>query len=492
MLCITFTLFGKPINKGFMNIKNEIKKLEKLKKNMPDLIIRNISIGTFKNIYIIVFQTLTSDNKVNDFVLKYFSNKDLFNNKTTIKKSIENYIPTINYKEINKSSEIMNYLLNGFTVVLSATLCAAFETKATIDRAIAESTSEPSIRGPKDSFNENYNMNIGLIRRRIKNDKLYIKEFVLGKETKTKVGVMYIDDISEHDMINEVCDKISKIKNDSILDSYYIKELIKKENKTLFPTISSKEKPDEICLALLKGKVAIIVENSPNVLIIPSFFIDFFHNSEDYYEKSFYSSFIRVIRMIAFVFAIFLPAFYIALTTIDQQILPTSLLINFASQRQGVPFPAVIEAFILTLTFELLYEGDARTPPSRGASISILGALVLGDAAVNAGLVSPIMVIIVSLSAISSLLFAFVDLHGAIRFWRYLSMILSSIFGIIGFIVSLALMLLNLCSIKSFGKPYLIPFVPFYKKEALNDSIFRKTLNKMSHKKRYLTKENEI
>ncbi len=473
-----------------MDIIKEIKKLEKLKTNMPDLIIRDISIGAFKNVYVLAFQTLTSDTKVNDFILKYFSNKDLINNKTNIKKSIENYVPTINYIEITKSDEIMHYLLNGFTVILSKNLCGAFETKAQIDRPISESTSEPSIRGPKDSFNENYNMNVGLIRRRIKNDKLYIKEYTLGSETKTKIGIMYIDDISEHDLVNEVCNKVSKIKNDSILDSYYIKELMKKENKTLFPSISSKEKPDEICLALLKGKIAIIVDNSPNVLIIPTFFIDFFHNSEDYYEKSFYASFIRIIRIIAFLFSIFLPAFYLALTTIDQQILPTNLLINFASQRQGVPFPAVIEAFILTLTFEILYEGDARTPPSRGASISILGALILGDAAVSAGLVSPIMVIVVALSAISSLLFAFVDLHGAIRFWRYLSMILSSIFGLIGFIVSFSLMILNLCSIKSFGKPYLIPLVPFYKKEAESDSLFRKSINKMTHKKTYLTKEN--
>ena len=474
-----------------MNIKNEIKNLKELKKKMPDLIIRKISVGSFNSVHVITYQTLSSEDKVNEFILKFFSDKNLFQNKTNIKKDISNFIPAVNYKEITKSEEIMEYLLNGFTVVLSNTLCGAFETKAKIDRAITESTSEPSIKGPKDSFNENYNMTVGLIRRRLKSDKLYIKEYKLGTNTQTKIGVMYMDNIIEKDLIKEVCDKVSKIESDSIIDSYYIKELIKKENKTLFPTISSKEKPDEISIALLKGKAVIIVENSPDVLVVPTFFIDFFHNSEDYYEKAFYSSFIRVIRVIAYLLAIFLPAFYLAITTIDQQVLPTNLLINFASQRQGVPFPAIIEALILTLTFEILYEGDARTPPSRGASISILGALVLGDAAVNAGLVSPIMVIVIALSAICSLLFVFVDLHGSIRFWRYLSMILSAIFGIIGFIVSVSLMLLNLCGIKSFGKPYLIPLVPFYKKEAQSDSIFRKKIGKVKFQKSYLTKESE-
>ncbi len=474
-----------------MNIEKEIKKLYEFKEKMPDLIIRKISVGALSSVYILAYQTLTNDAKVNDFVLKYFSNKNFFKDNTKIKKAISNFIPTINFKEITKSEEIFEYLLNGFTVVLSSKLCGAFETKALIDRPISESSTNPSIRGPKDSFNENYNMNIGLIRRRIKNENLFIKEYIIGAETKTKVGILYMDNIVEKDLLNEVCNKINNINCEGILDSYYIKEFIRKENKTLFTTIGSREKPDEISLALLKGKIAVLVENSPNILIIPTFFIDYFQNGEDYYQKSFYTSFVRIIRLMAFMLAIFLPAFYLAVTTIDQQILPTSLLMNFASQRQDVPFPAFLEALILIITFEILYEGDARTPTSQGTSLSVLGALILGDAAVKAGLVSPIMVIVTAISAISSLLFISLDLQGPIRFWKYISLLISSIFGLIGFIISVSLMLVNLCSIKSFGKPFLIPFVPFYKKEAKTDSIIKKPENKINIKKTYLTSENE-
>lgn len=463
-----------------MDINEEINKLYDTKKHMPDLIIRKIKTSFFKYIYIVASASLCSDDKINEFILKFYSKKNS-NIKIT---------PAINYNKINKHEEIMFYILNGFTVVLSSQICMAFETRASIDRAIAESSSDPSVKGPKDSLNENYNMNLGLIRRRIKSEKLYLDEYYIGEKTKTKVGILYMNDIVSKDLVNEVKTKINTIKTDLILDSYYIKELIKKENNTLFPTIQSKEKPDALSLSLLEGKIVVLVENSPNALIIPTFFIDFFRNSEDYYQKPFYVSFARIIRLIAFFISILLPAFYIALTTIDEQILPTSLLINFASQREGVPFPSVIEALLLVITFEILYEGDARTPTSRGTSLSVLGALVLGDAAVNAGLVSPIMVIVVALSSISSLLFTYDDMQGAIRFWRYISMILSSFFGIIGFIVGFSLLLINLCSIKSFGKPYLIPIVPFYKKEALSDSIFKKSFKNLKIKKAYLTNKN--
>ncbi len=474
-----------------MNIKNEIKKLENIKVHMPDLIIRKLNVGVFKYVYIVTCQTLSSEDKVNDFVLKYFSNKSIFKGITNVKKDITNFIPSVNIKEINTSEDIMFYILNGFTVILSEHVCAAFETKAQIDRAITESSSEPAVKGPKDSFNENFQMNVGLIRRRIKSENLYLKEMYIGDITSTKVGILYMNDIAQADMVHEVTEKIEKIKTDQILDSYYIKELMKKENKTLFPIVSSKEKPDEIALALLKGKICVVVENSPNVLIIPTLFVEFIHNGEDYYQKPFYVTFVRIIRILAFFICILLPGFYIALTTVDQQILPTSLLINFATQRDGVPFPAVLEAFILMITFEILYEGDARTPTSKGTSLSIVGALVLGDAAVNAGLVSPIMVIVIAISAISSLLFMYVDMQASIRFWRYLIMGLSAVFGLIGFIVGSSLILIDLCNIKSFGKPYLMPMVPFYKKEAFSDAIFKKSVGKIKMKKTYFTREGE-
>lgn len=475
-----------------MNTKNIIEELQELKSHFPDLIIKKIKIGIFKHVYIITTDSVSSGDRVNDFILKYWSNKSLikksFNN---IKEDISNYIPSINMKEVKNKDDILYFIYNGFSVILAdgEEKGMAFETRAEIDRGVTESTSEPNIKGPKDSFTENYQKNVGLIRKRIKSENLYLDEVTLGKETKTKAGLFYMSNIAEEDLVNEIKEKLKEIDIDGVLDNGYVKELIRKENNTLFPTILSTEKPDNVCKNILDGKVVLVLENAPSVLIFPTFFIDFFKNQEDLNHKPFFASFIRFIRMIAFWLAIIMPAFYIALTTYDQEMIPTPLLINFAIQREGVPFPAIIEALILLIAFEILNEGSSRTPSSRTTSLSILGALVLGEAAVSAGIISPIMVIVVALTSICSLLFSYLDLQAVIRFWRYLLMIFTSFFGMIGLLIGVCFLLVNMCSIKSFGKPYLMPFTPFYK-DSITSSIFRFPISMLNKRDKYLTDKN--
>ena len=265
------------------------------------------------------------------------------------------------------------------------------------------------------------------------------------------------------------------------MDTYYIKELIRKENNSVFPTIKSTEKPDTICKCLTEGKICILSENSNNVLIIPTFFIDYFYSNEDNYQKKIFAFFVKFIRLLALFITIFAPSIYLSLITYDQQMLPTNLLINFSLQRSGVPFPALVESFLLMFTFELLYEADALTPTSRGTSLSILGALVLGDAAVSAGIVSPIMVIVVAVTAICSIFFTYQDFQSFIRLYRYLLMFLSSVFGIIGILFGFIFLITNLCNIKSFGKPFLIPFAPVInksKKMLINNGLLTQNTNK--------------
>ncbi len=300
-----------------------------------------------------------------------------------------------------------------------------------------------------------------------------------------------MDNICEIELVNEVKNKLENIDIDGVFDVNNFKSFLNKDVKTLFPTILYTEKPDDTCRFLLEGRVIVTMDNSPSALVAPTFFIDFFQNSEDYYHKPFFASFMRVIRLISFFLAIITPALFIAIITYDQEIIPVSLLINFAEQRNNVPFPVIIEAFILMFTFELLYEGDARTPANRGTSLSILGALILGDAAVQAGLISPIMVIIVSVSAISSLIFIYYDMQGSIRFWRYLLMVFSALFGIVGFIVGLLLLLINLCSITTFGKPYTLPMMPF-KLEEQKNAILRSDITKIKKRPSYITKKNIV
>ena len=441
--------------------------IQSKKEYMPDLQIKEISFSLSK-LFIINIQTVCDSSLTNKYILEYLSKRSLLKNEiiSSLKKDITNYIPSISFIEIDKK-EVMNYLFNGFTILIYKEEIIAFETRASLDRAISEPTSEPTIKGPKDSFNENYNMNIGLIRRRIKTENLHIKELTLGNVTKTKIGILYLDNLVDKELLNDVIKKLESIETDKILDTYYIKELIKEENKTIIPTIKSTEKPDNVSKNLTEGKICIISENSNNVLIIPTFFVDYFYNNEDNYQKKVFVYFVKFIRILALLITIFAPCIYLSLITYDQQMLPTDLLINFSLQRAGVPFPALIEAFLLMITFELLYEADALTPTTRGTSLSILGALVLGDAAVSAGIVSPIMVIVVAITAISSIFFSYQDFQSSIRLYRYLMMILACFFGLVGIMFGFLFILTKLCSIKSFNRPYFISFDIYKRRKTL-------------------------
>lgn len=472
-----------------MKTKDILKELKELQEKQPDLIIRDIKIGMFKHAYIIVNQSVSSGDRVNDFVLKYFSSKNIFGSNVlkNLRKRIEENIPSINYVPVNNREKLLELIYSGFTIVIYDNEFSAYETRGELDRGVNIPQSEPVVRGPKDSFTENYNANLGLVRKRIKSNHLVLNELTIGRETKSKVGILYMDNICEDELVESVKSSLESIDIDGIMDVNNFKSFIEQKNVTFFPTVLYTEKPDDACRYLLEGRVIVTMDNSPSVLIAPTFFMDFFQNSEDYYHKPFFATFMRVVRFFSFFLAILTPAFFVAIITYDQEIIPVSLLINFAEQRNSVPFPVIIEAFLLMFTFELLYEGDARTPANRGTSLSILGALVLGDAAVNAGLVSPVMVIVVSVSAISSLVFIYYDMQGSIRFWRYLLMILAALFGIVGFVMGLMLLLINLCSIKTFGKPYTLPMMPFVK-EAQDNALFKTEISKMKKRPSYLTK----
>ena len=335
----------------------------------------------------------------------------------------------------------------------------AVETKKNLSRNISEPTIEQTINGPKDSLNEDYMTNIGLIRKRIKDESLTMIEKKVGKKSKTKVNIMYLDDIAENSLVNEIIKKIDNLDLDYVLDSSFISQSIISSNN-VFPLAETSERPDLICMSLLEGKVCLIVENSPFAIIIPTFFVDLFRSPEDYYQSPKNVTFTKLIRLLAFYIAIILPAFYIAITTFNHETIPITLIINFAAQRNGVPFPTFIEALGMIIIFEILRESDLRMPSVSGNAISILGAIVLGDAAVSAGIVSPIMVIIIAISSICSLMFSNVAMVNAIRLWKIIFLIFASFLGIVGLVFASFLFIIIISSLKSFGKPYLYPVAP--------------------------------
>lgn len=432
--------------------------LERIKKDL--VMINDLVIKEIKNkeniIQVISIDTIVNSTNINDFILRCITK----NNQSDITNYLINNLPCNNVKKINNYDEIISLLMNAFTIILINNQdILAVETIGHLERGISSSEYEKSISGPKDSFIEHFNTNVGLIRKRIKNPYLKLESLNIGKYTNTKVGIMYIDTIYKPEIKERIINKLKKINLDGIIDSAYLKKYLSKSH-SLFPTIKNTERPDLASQALLEGKIIIITDNSPDILILPSFFIDYFHTSDDYYQKHFNITFIRIIRLFAFLIAILFPAYYIAITTFNVDFIPINLLVNFIAQRSNVPFPAFIEALFMIITFEILRESDMRIPSSQGTAISILGGLVLGDAAVSAGIISPIMIIVIAISAISGLLFQSMEVVNAIRFWRFILIILASLLGLYGIFIGILLIIINLSDTQSLDSDYLYPFAP--------------------------------
>lgn len=465
-----------------------IKKLKKETNELSDIIYREKIINKTK-VYIIYNEPLTSSDKISDFIIrslnnistKKFHQKDLF-------QIITNDISNFKYSLIDNYNTLCFYLHRGFTVILieGEKKGIVLETKGDIRRGIPTPETEFSIRGAKDAFIEDYQTNIGLIKKRIKTNDLWIENVTIGKYTSTQVGLLSIKGVVKQELVDIVLKKLKKIDIDGIISSDYIKNLIEKENKNSFPTILTTERPDLVCKSLLEGKIVIIVDNSPYALVIPALFDDFFKTPEDVYGKSMNVTFTRIIKYMAFFISLLTPALYIAITTYNQEMIPTDLLVSFANQREGVPFPAFIEAIIMMISFEILRESDLRVPSSSGSALSIVGALILGDAAVSAGIVSPIMIIVIAITAISSLPFSELEFINGIRWYRLLFMIGGAYLGIIGIVIVLILFLTKVTSTKSFGKPYLMPFSPL-NITGLKNSIIRLPINKLNKRKSYLS-----
>lgn len=420
-----------------------IEKIKKIYKNNSDLLVKNLN-NDYKVIY---FQSLCSEEKIND----YITGPILLKNKISAPNTIQ-----ITYKDIT------NYLSNGFIIVFyKDTLVYAAEAKKDLSRGINTPESEPSVNGPKDSLTESIEINLGLIKRRIKDQDLKIIKRSIGKYTNTLTNIIYLDKLVDKDILNQIIKEIDNIKENEIMDSGNLSKYLQRNSNSDFPTILLSERPDEISNSLVDGKIIILVDNSPYALILPSFFTDFINPITDKYLKPLQNNFIKLIRYMCLVIAIVEPAYYIATINYNQETIPTSLLNNFIKQRSGVPFPSIFEAIIMLIIYEILRESDSRFPSKYGSTISILGALILGEAAVKAGIVSPIMIITIAISYIASLVFNDPDFNNEIRIYRFLFLISAALLGLYGILLIFLFMLIRLCSYNSFNKSYLTPLSPF-------------------------------
>lgn len=463
-----------------------INKLKEETNNSSYIVYREKYINNIK-IDIIYNEVLTDQDKISNFIYRSLDHiEKIYQEKELLYDVIKNNISNIKIKEINNYQDICKYLNNGFVILLiEDDYSLALEVKKNLTRSIEKPMTETTIRGAMDSFTENIETNIGLIKRRLKTNKLWNEDMELGKYTKNKISILTIKGLTDSKIKDNIINKLNSLEIDGVTDAGTLKHLIENETKTIFPTSITTERPDKVVSSLLRGKTVIIIDNCPFVLIMPIDINDFFLSQDDKDSNYINNSLTRILRYLAFFITILTPGIYIALTTFNQEMIPLELLTSFASQRSTVPFPAFFEALLMFISFEILRESDYRIPNVSNSALSIVGALILGEAAVNAGIVSPIMIIIVAITAISALVIVEPELSNAIKWYRILFMLGGTTIGIFGIFIVFIIFTTNLCSINSYGKSFTMPFTPI--DSDIKNSIIKFPLLKRNKRNKYLT-----
>jgi len=348
-------------------------------------------------------------------------------------------------------------------------------------RPVMEPTSERIVRGPRDGFNELFKSNIALVRRRIKSPYLRVKYARVGRRTQTDIAIMFEEALADPALVTEVYRRMQFMDVDGILDSGYIEQYIEDSPYSPFPQVQHTERPDRVAAALLEGRVAILVDGTPFAIMVPATLSNFLPTPEDHYERWLLMTGVRVIRTVSLFVGILLPALYVAITTFHHEMIPRQLVLTITAARVGVPFPAMVEALVMEVTFELLREGGIRVPGPIGPTIGIVGGIIIGQAAVVAGLVSPIMVVVVAVTAIGSFAVPSFNVGLALRLLRFPLILFAGAFGLYGVMAGVIIILMHVVSLKSFGVPYLAPIAPS-NSQALKDTIVRAPLWSLTHR----------
>ncbi|MCR8849260.1 spore germination protein [Rossellomorea sp. SC111] len=450
------------------SLSNNLEIIRRKTGHSSDVIVRHLNMGKNSDIEtaIVYVEGIVDNQSIQEFLLQSMmkdDHKEELNEQDALDLISDDMMTVGNVSSFDTWDDLFSSLMAGDTLVLVDGIGKALSacTKGGEQRSISESTTQMVVRGPKGAFTESIWTNTAMIRRIIKTPDLWMETLKVGRITKTDVTLMYIQGIANDQVIEEIRQRIKKIDIDSILESGYIEQLIEDQTMTPFPTIFNTERPDVVAGNLLEGRIAIFVDGTPFVLIAPALFIQFFQSAEDYYSRFDIATSIRLLRILMFTISLIAPASFVAVTTFHQEMVPTTLIVAIAAQREAVPFPAFVEALLMEITFEILREAGIRLPKAIGSAVSIVGALVIGQAAVQASIVSPAMVIIVSITAIASFATPSFDMAISARLIRFLFMIGAATFGFYGMILIFLMMVVHLCSLRSFGVPYMAPFAPF-------------------------------
>ena len=446
-----------------------------------DIILREFTLKVNQQSYkalIICIDGMINSELVNNFLLRPLmegisnNNTKQFNcNGVKIKKTkkinlleyiYNNLIPQNSIKKINTLDDLIISVNAGNCALLVDTLDIAFvvEVKGYKVREISPPKNEIVVRGSQEAFVENLRTNTSILRRLINSEHLIIENSTVGKVSKTSVAICYLKNIANSELINEVKYRINNLDVDYIISSGQLEQLIQDNSNIAFPQLIATERADKAAVHLLEGRVVVIVNGSPYVLIMPGVFLDFLSSPEDMNLKHQYSNLLKIIRFFATIITLLLPGIYVAITNYHTELLPTELLFTIAASRNSVPFPTIIEILIMEISFELIREAGLRVPTPFGSTIGIIGALILGESAVSANLVSPVLIIVVALTGLCSFTIPDFSLSFSFRIFRFLYVLLGFLCGFLGIVIGLFVQLAVLVNLKSFGSPYLAPYVP--------------------------------
>lgn len=359
---------------------------------------------------------------------------------------------------------------------------------------VTESDSEKVVRGSNEGFSDSVKLNTALLRRRIRSSQLKVRELKVGVRSKTNADIVFMEDLAYPSLVKEIEKRLKAYEIDGVLDSGILEQLAEEKWYSPFPEFQTTQRPDRAAMAILEGRVVVISDNSPIALILPTDMNSFLKTTDDYYNRFEVASFARLIRYVAAFFSMTLPGLYLAVTNFHTQILPTSLLLSFWENRIGVPFPEVIEVILMELSFELLREAGIRLPGALGNTIGIVGGLIIGQAAVDANLVSPIVVIVVAFTALCSFAVPNEEFAFSFRILKFYMIVLSAWLGYFGFLVGILTVLIHVTRLRSFGIPYMTPFVgaELNNYADMGDSIIRKPLRKLTKRPVYAQKGQKI
>lgn len=452
------------------DIQENIDRLKDMLNHCSDAVIREFAFGKEKPVrcVLLYFDGLSNKVEIEANLLKSLQlelemTEDITLDAEHLVQQIQDRVLSLaELKPLNTLDEVCHQISSGDSVLLLDGYKQGLVsgTRSWQTRSVATPDTELVVHGPKEGFNETLRINTAMLRRRLKSNQFKIESMVLGRVTQTDVVICYIENIAPENLVNEVRERLSHIDIDGVLDTGYLEEFIADTRMTIFSQVEYTEKPDRVSAHLLEGRICILVDGSPMALVVPTNFPQFLVSPEDYYQGFIAGSIYRLIRVTAFFTTLLLPSLYVAIKTFHPEMIPLPLFLTIAASREAVPFPAVIEALIMEITFEFLREAGLRLPRAIGPAVSIVGALIIGDAAVKAGLVSTATVVVIAFTGIASFIIPAYNASVIIRILRFGMLLTAGVMGIPGIIIALLILLIRMENITSLGQPYLAPLSP--------------------------------